>query len=281
MPPINPQLLDRLETKLGVGRRQLDSRITTLAHAERIERLTAALILAADHGISITRYSTPEQRAAMKGGANGFGSLTSIFSTPSRETSQPQKQPTKPVRSRQAKAINDNSVFVVHGRDTQLTKSIFDFLRAIGLNPLEWERAVLMPKDNNPHLQQILDTAMSKVQAVLVVFSPDDDACLTPSLRARKEPVSETKLKGQPRQNVLFEAGLAIGNHAKKTVVVQVGTLRPISDIFGRHITRLTNATEKRIDLINRLENIGCKVDRRGTFWMKTGDFTSAREKKR
>jgi predicted nucleotide-binding protein len=30
-----------------------------------------------------------------------------------------------------------NSVFVVHGRDEVLRKSMFDFLRALGLNPME------------------------------------------------------------------------------------------------------------------------------------------------
>jgi hypothetical protein len=34
------------------------------------------------------------------------------------------------------------SVFVVHGRDEALRKSMFDFLRALGLLPLEWDHAL-------------------------------------------------------------------------------------------------------------------------------------------
>jgi predicted nucleotide-binding protein len=79
---------------------------------------------------------------------------------------------------------------------------------------------------------------------------------------------------GQPRQNVIFEAGLAMGSNRNKTILVQVGTLKGFSDIFGRHIPRLSNTSETRIDLINRLEHVGCKVIRQGTHWTKAGNFT-------
>lgn len=273
MPQISPRLLGRLEAVLGIGRRRLNERITGLANSQRVERVTAALILAADSGIPIDRYSTPEERAAMRG--------TAVPSGPPLPSSSPRAVVKAKKAMPTAKKTKDNSVFVVHGRDADLTKSMFDFLLSIGLRPLEWEKAVLLAKDNNPHIQEILDEAMSRVQAVVVIFSPDDDAMLTPSLHGRREPKGEKKLQGQPRPNVLFEAGLAMGRHAGKTVIVQVGTVRGFSDIFGRHVTRLTNAKEKRNDVINRLEKVGCAVDRRGVHWMTTGDFTPKRDKRK
>jgi predicted nucleotide-binding protein len=272
---INTKLLERLEKVLQIGRRQLNARITNLANSQRVERVTAALLLAADNGIPIDRYSTAAERAAMRGASTS--PQIAVQSQSANVTARVRaKRPTK----LKAKKSEDNLVFVVHGRDNELTKSMFDFLRSIGLRPLEWEKAILLAKDNNPHIQQILDEAMAQVQAVVVIFSPDDDAMLTPSLRGRREPRSETILQGQPRSNVLFEAGLAMGRHADKTMIVQVGTLRGFSDIFGRHVTRLTNAQDKRNDVINRLEKIGCKVDRRGVHWMTTGDFTPKRKAK-
>jgi predicted nucleotide-binding protein len=275
MSRINPKLMLRLEEKLGVGRRRLNELILSLANSQRIERDTAALTLAADNGIPIHRFSTPEQRAGMRPGSQPF----EISSTPaSPGPLRPKLGPQKP-KSR-IKPTDKNSVFVVHGRDASLRKALFDFLYSVGLKPLEWEKAILQPKDINPHVDDVLDVAMGRVQAVVVLFSPDDDAMLNSRLHGKNELASERKLQGQPRPNVLFEAGMALARHPDKTLILQVGTVRGFSDIAGRHVIRLTNAKEKRNDVINRLEKIGCQVDRRGTDWMTTGDFTAQRDKK-
>jgi predicted nucleotide-binding protein len=163
---------------------------------------------------------------------------------------------------------------VVHGRNEKLRRSLFDFLRALGLNPLEWAKVVLMAKKNNAYVGDILDNVMAKVQAVVVLFSPDDEARLKPEFVTRTDGSSEKSLRGQPRPNVLFEAGLALGRHPDKTILVEVGRLRKFSDIAGRHLVRLTDDFDKRNDLANRLENLGCKVDKQGTDWTEAGDFT-------
>jgi hypothetical protein len=70
---------------------------------------------------------------------------------------------------------------VVHGRNDKLRRSLFDFLRALGLKPLEWEKVVLMTKKTNPYIGDILDTTMAKVQAVLSYFRPMTKRGLAPS----------------------------------------------------------------------------------------------------
>jgi predicted nucleotide-binding protein len=151
---------------------------------------------------------------------------------------------------------------------------MFEFLRALELKPLEWAKVLQMAKGNNPYIGDILDEAMAKAQAVLVLFSPDDEARLKVEFQTRNDPAYEKKLMGQARPNVLFEAGLALGRHPEKTILVEVGRVRKFSDIAGRHIVRLANAHARRNDLANRLETIGCKVDRTGTDWTTVGDFS-------
>jgi predicted nucleotide-binding protein len=271
---INPKLLERLEKKLGVGRRRVNELISAVANSKLVERETAALMIAAEHQIPIHLLSTPEQRAAMRGAASS-PAATTVASKQENQT-----KASKPSRRKVLKPTDENSVFVVHGRDEMLRKSLFDFLRSISLKPLEWENAILQARDVNPHIDDVLDVAMGRVQAVVVLFSPDDDAMLNAKLHAKKEPAAEKKLSGQPRPNVLFEAGMALARHPKKTLIVQVGKLRGFSDIAGRHVIRLNDTKEKRNDVINRLEKIGCKVDRRGTDWMTAGVFVAARDRR-
>ena len=73
-----------------------------------------------------------------------------------------------------ARTTKGKSVFVVHGRDVALRKSMFDFLRALDLHPLEWDHAIAQAKGNNPYVGDIIDTVIEKAQAVVVMFSPDD-----------------------------------------------------------------------------------------------------------
>ena len=51
------------------------------------------------------------------------------------------------------------TVFVVHGRNEEARKAIFAFLRSIGLDPLEWSRAVQSTGKATPYIGEILDAA--------------------------------------------------------------------------------------------------------------------------
>jgi predicted nucleotide-binding protein len=132
-----------------------------------------------------------------------------------------------------------------------------------------------MAKGANPHIDEVLDAAMAKVQAVVVLFSPDDEARLKPEFQKKGDGAAEKQLRGQSRPNVIFEAGLALGRHPEKALLVEVGKVRGFTDIAGKHLVRLTNDYSKRNDLANRLRKIGCKVDRDGTDWTTAGDFTA------
>jgi predicted nucleotide-binding protein len=170
-------------------------------------------------------------------------------------------------------ARDPQAVFVVHGRNEAIRKAMFSFLRAIGLKPMEWSKARAATKDPNPYVGDILRTAFSDAQAFVVVMTPDDEGHLKAEFRNENEPVHETNLTGQPRQNVLFESGMAMGYDSKRTVLIEIGLLRPFTDIVGRHTVRLDNSPEKRKELAQRLKTAGCSVDLDGDEWLTVGSF--------
>ena len=276
MARINQALLDAIAEKQGITIKGVYPQITKVVRDTFLERDLAALVLASRHRININKYSDPAQRAQIRGHLTG-----SIRHRESTADSIPTRAvAARSSRSARPKKTKGNSVFVVHGRDEALRKSMFEFLRALGLNPMEWSTAVAQAKGGNPYVGDILDAAMEKVQAVVVLFSPDELAQLKEQFWASGDRDGEGKLAGQARPNVLFEAGLALGAHPEKTVIVQVGKVRPFSDIAGKHLVRL-GEDRGRNDLANRLKRLGCLVEMTGDDWMKAGYFepTEARPK--
>lgn len=170
--------------------------------------------------------------------------------------------------------MNTRDVFVIHGRDERLRAGMFDFLKSLDLHPMEWEYAVKLTGKATPYVGQVLDAAFSRAQAVVVLFTPDDVAKLRPDLRGIKEPEHETDLTPQSRPNVLFEAGMAMAKNADRTILVEIGALRPFSDAGGRHAIRMDNSVEKRKALALRLQNAGCDVNLNGD-WEKHGDLSA------
>jgi hypothetical protein len=164
-------------------------------------------------------------------------------------------------------------VFVVHGRNEQLRGAVFAFLRALGLQPMEWSQLLHSTGTATPFVGEVLDTGFSSAQAVVVVLNGDDMAYLRESFWGRSEPDYERQPSPQPRPNVLFEAGMAFGRYPSQTILVQVGNIRPFTDIAGRHVVRLSNSADDRNAFAQRLRTCGCEVDTSGRDWLSTGDF--------
>jgi predicted nucleotide-binding protein len=174
---------------------------------------------------------------------------------------------------RTTEPTDSRNVFVVHGRNLEARNSLFRFLRSIGLRPLEWSQAIQLTGKASPFIGEILDVAFSKAQAVVVLMTPDDVAQLQEPLRSPHDPPYEVQLTGQARPNVLFEAGMAMGRSPDRTVIVELGTLRPFSDIAGRHTVKLSNDSAARQELAQRLATAGCAVDLSGKDWHTEGSF--------
>jgi hypothetical protein len=123
-------------------------------------------------------------------------------------------------------------VMVVYGRDSEATKAMFDFLRALDLKPharpVRKQRCAL--RRRRAHRQLLERPSCSHPTTKL--------ACAR-NCAGEHERDHETTLMGQARPTVLFEAGMAFGTHPERIIVVELGTLRPFSDIHGRHTVRL------------------------------------------
>lgn len=165
------------------------------------------------------------------------------------------------------------AVFVVHGRNEVARAGMFDFLRALDLHPIEWSQAISMTQEASPYIGTVLDTAFSAAQAVIVLVTPDEITYLRTEY-ASGDDDPETKPSPQARPNVLFEAGMAMGRDPKRTILVELGYVRPFSDVAGRHVLRFDGGAKKRKELAQRLETAGCPVDTSGHDWLTAGELT-------
>ena len=167
-------------------------------------------------------------------------------------------------------------VFVVHGRNEEARKAIFAFLRSIGLEPVEWSEARQATGKPTPHMSEILDAAFLRAHAVVVLFTPDDEVRLKSPFQAEGDPPHEIEPSGQARPNVLFEAGMAMGRSSERTILMELGNLRPFTDIAGLHVIRMDDSSQRRQELAQRLQTAGCPVRLDGTDWHTAGDFEAA-----
>ena len=129
----------------------------------------------------------------------------------------------------------------------------------------------------SPHNLDTVRAAMDVGQAVVVVLTAEDRAGLLPELAAGDD--EDVALRGQPRQNVILEAGLAMGVDRSRTILVELGAIRRTSDFDGLNVVRLTNETPRRNALRSRLVSAGCAVDEGASDWMRPesgGDFDAA-----
>lgn len=268
MARLDDRLLTALEGKLRLSRSQVNRRIAQEAAEKHLPRNLAAISLAATYRLPINRFATPEELAELRGSA------------PHNSAPPPAAAPSKPAGKRlgkmKMKATKDNSMFVVHGRDAKLNRDMYAFLSTIGIVPMEWDQAIKAAKGGaNPIVGNVISQAMESVQGVMVLFSPDEESKVRTKFASTSDKKKGLHLKGfQPRPNVIFEAGLALGAHSDKTVLVQVGTVRDISDIAGKHMVHLSNSFADRKRLADRLSSkLKFKVDLDGTTWQTIGNF--------
>jgi|SRR5579871_838497 len=258
-----------IQRKLGnVTPRHVNRVIAEVGSDQLVSRRAAAMLLARKLKINFSRYATAEDRAEMR----GHTVAQTHLDEPPLPTSTPSLVLREAPKAAAVKPTKNNTLFVVHGRDKNLNEDMFGLLRALGLNPVEWAKAVAKTRGNNPDVDKIIGGQMKAVQGIVVMISPDEQAKLKAKFRDPAVP-TEAELQDQARPNVLFEAGWAFGAYPDKTLLVRVGNTRPISDLGGKHIMKLTNSAASRKEFAQRLKKMKFKVDTEGTSWLTEFDF--------
>jgi predicted nucleotide-binding protein len=279
MAKINQDLIAKLSTKLDVRPARIYALIQKVSAEKHIARNLAALILASRNGLSWQKYATAEEMRELSG-LGGGGSRIADVTAPAATPVMPAKAiPRKGNGAKKGAKPKENTVFVVHGRDTKLTQSMYDFLGALKLQPLEWAHALDAAKGANPDVGEAVEKVLEKAQAIVVLLSPDDEGKLQDQFVGADERNTEGKLQGQARLNVVFEAGLALGAHQDKTLIVQVGKVKKFTDLGGMHILHLGNDVASRQDFARRLGKLGCKPDTKGNHWHTAGNLEPAAKK--
>jgi predicted nucleotide-binding protein len=270
---INPALLEKLKRKLGLSQSRVYALIDKAAFAHTQPKNIAALIVARDSGVNFFRFASPEELTAIQKLKNHIEPQPNV-STPAAGALVQLYRKRKPVAAKPSKKKVD-SVFVVHGRDVKARKGLSAFLRSLHVNIIEWNKALALTKKGSPYIGEVIDAGFEHAQAIVVLLTPDDEAKLRNDLYRSSDPTFEKRLTGQPRQNVLFEAGMAFGKYKETTILVQVGKVRAMSDVSGVHIVHLTGTASSRQQLIGKLKTTGVKLDDTGEDWLTAGDFSA------
>ncbi len=159
-----------------------------------------------------------------------------------------------------ASAHSRDKVFIVYGRDRDARDALKRALEELGLEVLDWERAVAATGKGSPHVSEVLQAAMRTVKAVVVLMTGDSEARLLHRFCTQDELTTEGAMRPQARQNVIFEAGLAFAFFPKSTIIVKMGRLTIPSDLDGVQYVSFDFSLPSRQALSNRLRIAGCKV---------------------
>ncbi|MFI5590007.1 CATRA conflict system CASPASE/TPR repeat-associated protein [Amycolatopsis sp. NPDC051758] len=164
-------------------------------------------------------------------------------------------------------------VFVIHGRDKEVRKTFFSFFQALGLQPQDFELLVNATGSTSPALFDVVRLAPEITQAIVVLMTPDDTVMLHPDLADEQDPDSETGVGSQARPNVLVELGMALMAYPQRTIIIEMGSLRAVSDLGGLHVVRFDGSAPAIAKVKSRLRAAGCPVDDSDRSWTDPARF--------
>jgi predicted nucleotide-binding protein len=178
------------------------------------------------------------------------------------EADRPEGQPIE------RRAPMNNKVWVIHGHDLKARDVIFALLTAVGLQPLEFDQAADLTGKPSPSIMDILRAAFREGQAFVALLTPDENAVPSAAFAETGDPGPHP----QPRPNVVLEAGMAFAYDTDRTILLEMGRIREISDLAGIHSVKWRHDNpETRRRLIRKLKLAKCPVDDSGDHWMRAG----------
>jgi hypothetical protein len=164
---------------------------------------------------------------------------------------------------------------------SSLPGAVFDFLRSLGLRPLEWEELVHATGKIAPFLGETVRVGLDMATAVVVLLTPEDVVHLHLDLHERGDGTAETSDSLQARPNVLLELGMAMAAKPDATLILIAGEHRTVTDLGGMSYVTLSGDLECRTRIANRLRVAGCAVSPVGTDWLNAGNFGAMEAQRR
>lgn len=152
-------------------------------------------------------------------------------------------------------------VFLVHGRDIAKWGSLKQLLEDFGLTVLGWADQAEMTGHGAPSTLEIVQAGMAGADAVVVLLTPHDLARVKPEFAQGDDGPDELQLTGQPRLNVVFEAGMALAIDRARVVIVSMGPTRQVTNMAGINAIVLSPGDDaSRLELRQRLRTAGLDV---------------------
>lgn len=163
---------------------------------------------------------------------------------------------------------NKKAIFVICGSNEKARIVFFKFLRALNLEPLEWEQLVASTGSASPPIGEIIKKGFSKAQAAIVLLTPDEEVRPYKELKTNHHSSKKIHWSGQASQYVLIGAGMALALYPQKTIFVQLGKVRVDSSIANLDVIKLEGNPEEINNIAERLKNSGCPADKSGDDWI-------------
>lgn len=269
MTEVKPGLAAKLRGELGVSARQVNRLIDGIVQRYHLTRQQAALLLASQKGVNFSRFADPEDLQAIRG-VGGALAAAPVRLAPTEAPLAREK-----LKGGRTKKQPSNSVFVVHGRNEAVRRDLFQFLRDLGLNPIEWNVGKQLTKKASPHNAEVINAIIKKAAGAVVLFCPEEEVTLKREYWRTDDPLEERRTNEQPRPNVLYEAGMAFSAFPASTVIVRVGKIRQFTDIAGVQIINMTDGSSAgRQATATALKTARLPVDTTGHDWLKEGGFS-------
>jgi Predicted nucleotide-binding protein containing TIR-like domain len=134
-------------------------------------------------------------------------------------------------------------IFIIYGHDQAAYATLRKFIKSLGLTELAFERVADEFDDPNPFIAEVVMKGIDIADAVIALFTPDERAALYSPDTAD---AANSEARWQPRPNVIFEAGVALGLAPERTILVTLGSdIRLFSDLSGKHFIDLTGSGAK------------------------------------
>jgi predicted nucleotide-binding protein len=137
-------------------------------------------------------------------------------------------------------------VFLVHGRDIATRDAMIDLLESFDLRVIHWRDAAVAAGSGTPYTGNIVRAGLEMADGVVVLLTPDDVGYVRREFLQPNDGQDESNATGQARQNVIFEAGMAMALNKDAVVLVEVGHIRRMTDTEGLNVVRLNDDVERR-----------------------------------